>query len=84
MPPVTAKPVIYDAFYIFSWLSASGTACLASAILSPIVLRVFPAIYEDPSSGGVMGKMISLQSSGGGGRDFGGQRHNVTTSHWSW
>jgi len=45
MPPVTARPVIYDAFYTLPWLSASGTACLASAILSAIVLRVSPARF---------------------------------------
>ena len=45
MPPVTNKPVIYDAFYTLPWLSASGTACLASAILSAIVLRVSPGRF---------------------------------------
>ena len=45
MPPVTAKPALYEAFYTFSWVSASGTACLVSAILSAIVLRVSPARF---------------------------------------
>jgi lactate permease len=45
MPPVTAKQVPYDAMYTFPWLSASGTACLVSAILSAIVLGVSPARF---------------------------------------
>jgi L-lactate transport len=45
MPPVTAKPVGYEAFYTMGWLSASGTACLVSAILSAIVLGVSPGRF---------------------------------------
>ncbi len=33
MPPVVTKPSPYPAVYNFSWLSASGTACLFAAIL---------------------------------------------------
>ncbi len=40
MPPVTAKEVPYEAKYSFDWLSAAGTACLISAILSALVLRM--------------------------------------------
>lgn len=40
MPPVVAKPTLYDAKYSFDWLSASGTACLAAAILSAAMLRM--------------------------------------------
>jgi lactate permease len=40
MPPVTAKPLYYDARYTFDWLSAAGTSCLIAAILSALVLRV--------------------------------------------
>jgi L-lactate transport len=43
MPPVTPKPVNYDAMYTFNWLSAAGTACLIAAILSAFVLRLSPA-----------------------------------------
>jgi lactate permease len=38
MPPVAAKPAAYAARYNFTWLSASGTACLLAAMLSaPLV-----------------------------------------------
>jgi lactate permease len=40
MPPVSKIPAPYVARYSFDWLSAAGTACLLSAILSAIVLRV--------------------------------------------
>jgi lactate permease len=40
MPPVTPRPVNYEAIYTFNWLSAAGTACLISALLSVIVLRM--------------------------------------------
>jgi L-lactate transport len=45
MPPVTVKPVNYDAMYTFNWLSAAGTACLLAAILSALVLRLSPATF---------------------------------------
>jgi L-lactate transport len=37
MPPVVAKASPYPAVYNFTWLSASGTACLIAAILSSMV-----------------------------------------------
>ena len=40
MPPAVAKPVPYAAVYNFTWLSASGTACLFAAILSAIIARL--------------------------------------------
>jgi lactate permease len=42
MPPVVAKPSPYAAVYNFTWLSASGTACLFAAILSAIVAGLKP------------------------------------------
>ena len=37
MPPVVPKPTPYAAVYNFTWLSASGTACLIAAILASMV-----------------------------------------------
>src|ERR1035437_7174009 len=37
MPPVVAKAAPYGAVYNFTWLSASGTACLIAAILASMV-----------------------------------------------
>jgi L-lactate transport len=37
MPPAVAEPALYPASYKFTWLSASGTACLFAAILSAMV-----------------------------------------------
>jgi lactate permease len=37
MPPVAARPAPYAAVYNFTWLSASGTACLIAAILGAMV-----------------------------------------------
>jgi L-lactate transport len=37
MPPVVAKPAPYPAVFNFTWLSASGTACLLAALLSAMV-----------------------------------------------
>jgi lactate permease len=37
MPPVVAKPSPYGAVYNFTWLSASGTACLIAALLSAVI-----------------------------------------------
>lgn len=45
MPPVTTKPVPYEAFYTLPWLSASGTACLVAALLSALVLGVSPSRF---------------------------------------
>ncbi|MBZ5619637.1 MAG: lactate permease LctP family transporter [Acidobacteriia bacterium] len=42
MPPVVPKPSGYGAVYIFTWLSASGTACLFAAILAAIVAGLKP------------------------------------------
>lgn len=40
MPPVVVRPTPYEAFYTFSWLGASGTACLVAALLSALVARM--------------------------------------------
>ncbi len=40
MPPVSAKAAPYAAKYPFDWLSAAGTACLISVVLSALVLKV--------------------------------------------
>jgi lactate permease len=45
MPPVTARMAPYDATYTFPWLSASGTACMVSALLSAVVLGVSPSRF---------------------------------------
>jgi lactate permease len=37
MPPVVPRPTPYAAVYNFTWLSASGTACLIAAILASMV-----------------------------------------------
>ena len=37
MPPVVPKPTPYAAVYNFTWLSASGTACMTAAILASLV-----------------------------------------------
>jgi len=42
IPPVTAKPSPYAAVYEVNWLSAAGTACLAAAILTALILRLSP------------------------------------------
>ncbi|HEY1338281.1 MAG TPA: lactate permease LctP family transporter [Bryobacteraceae bacterium] len=42
MPPVVASPSPYPALYKFTWLSASGTACLFAAILAAIVAGLKP------------------------------------------
>lgn len=42
IPPVTAKPVPYAAVFELNWLSAAGTACLAAALLTSLILRVSP------------------------------------------
>ena len=39
MPPVVAKPTAEGAVYIFTWLSATGTAILVAAIISGLLLR---------------------------------------------
>jgi len=40
MPPVAPKPTPYDAVYSFTWLSASGTACLVAAFLSALFAKM--------------------------------------------
>src|SRR6266545_3718919 len=42
MPPVSPKPAPYGAEYKFTWLSASGTACLFAAILAAVVAGLKP------------------------------------------
>ncbi|HTP33192.1 MAG TPA: L-lactate permease [Candidatus Acidoferrales bacterium] len=42
MPPVVAKPSPYGAAYNFTWLSASGTACLFAAICASIFAGLKP------------------------------------------
>jgi lactate permease len=42
MPPVVPKPSPYAASYNFTWLSASGTACLSAAILGAMVAGLKP------------------------------------------
>src|SRR5262249_31990110 len=45
MPPVVAQPANYGAVFSFAWLSASGTACLITAILGAIVVGLSPARF---------------------------------------
>ncbi|HEX8985687.1 MAG TPA: lactate permease LctP family transporter [Bryobacteraceae bacterium] len=40
VPPVVSQGAPYAAVYTFNWLSASGTACLAAALLSALLLRM--------------------------------------------
>ncbi len=45
MPPVAPKPAPYAAVYNFTWLSASGTACLFAAILGAMVVGLKPVQF---------------------------------------
>jgi len=45
MPPAVAKPSPYGAVYNFSWLSASGTACLFATLLGFLVAGMSPARF---------------------------------------
>jgi L-lactate transport len=45
MPPVVPKPSPYGAVYNFSWLSASGTACLFATLLGFLVAGMAPAQF---------------------------------------
>lgn len=45
VPPVVGKASPYAAVYAFSWLSASGTACLVATVLAAAILRISPAKY---------------------------------------
>ena len=40
VPPVVPQPAPYPAQYTFNWLAAAGTACVAAALLSAVLLRV--------------------------------------------
>ncbi len=40
VPPLVPKPMPYHAIYSFSWLSASGTACMVATILSALCLKI--------------------------------------------
>lgn len=40
VPPVTNAPTPYHAIYTFNMLAASGTACMAAALLSALLLRM--------------------------------------------
>src|SRR5215471_8466497 len=45
VPPVTPKPAPYAAVFNFTWLAASGTACLFAAIAASIIAGVKPARF---------------------------------------
>jgi lactate permease len=45
VPPVTAKPAPYAAVFNFTWLAASGTACLFAAIAASIIAGLKPARF---------------------------------------
>ena len=45
MPPVAPKPSPYGAVYNFSWLSASGTACLFATIFGFLAAGMAPAQF---------------------------------------
>jgi lactate permease len=45
MPPVVEQPAGYGAVFNFSWLSASGTACLIAAIISAVLVGLKPAQF---------------------------------------
>jgi lactate permease len=45
VPPVVAKPSLYGAVFNFQWLSASGTACLFTAILGALVVGLSPSQF---------------------------------------
>jgi len=45
MPPVVPKAAPYAAVYNFTWLSASGTACLFAAIFAAIVAGLKPVQF---------------------------------------
>ncbi|MBS1856735.1 MAG: L-lactate permease [Acidobacteria bacterium] len=43
--PAVSKPALYGAVYTFTWLSASGTACLFAAILAAVVTGLRPGQF---------------------------------------
>ncbi|PWU02670.1 MAG: lactate permease [Terriglobia bacterium] len=45
MPPVVARPTPYGAVFNFSWLSASGTACLVATVFAAMAVGMSPARY---------------------------------------
>ena len=45
MPPVVPQPTPYGAVFNFSWLSASGTACLAATLFAALAVGMSPAQY---------------------------------------
>lgn len=45
MPPVVKQASPYEARYSFNWLAAPGTACLFTAILSALLLRMSPGKF---------------------------------------
>jgi lactate permease len=45
VPPVVAQASGYAAVFNFSWLSASGTACLFAAIIAAVVVGLKPAQF---------------------------------------
>src|SRR5215472_17318870 len=58
MPPVVAKPSAYPAVFNFSWLSASGTACLFATIAAFVVVGMSPRRYIKTI--GQTGKQLAL------------------------
>jgi lactate permease len=47
MPPLVPEPAPYEAVFNLNWLSAAGTACMISCILSVVVLRLTPGQVAD-------------------------------------
>jgi lactate permease len=45
MPPAMSQPTPYAAVFNFSWLSASGTACLAATLFAALAVGMSPARY---------------------------------------
>ncbi len=45
MPPVVARPTAYGAVFNFSWLSASGTACLVATFFAALGVGMSPGRY---------------------------------------
>jgi lactate permease len=43
MPPIVKQPSPYPAMFLFNWLAAAGTACMAATMLSAAFLRMSPA-----------------------------------------
>jgi lactate permease len=40
MPPIVKQPSPYPALFVFNWLAAAGTACMAATVLSAVFLRM--------------------------------------------